>query len=240
MGQWNGWARRDPLYGILTADEKRGRRWELEEFMATGRRDVDDVLARIHGLGLGFQTNDALDFGCGVGRLTQALAETFTRVVGVDATAEYIRLARTLNRDPDRVSFQVSGGTLPFPDDQFDLVLSLATLQHITPDKQLRYIAEFVRVARPGGLLAFQSFGSPTALASRIGMAFRPLFILYQLIRLRGHRMDLYPLEPTRIFREVEGARATIHDMTRMDHRARFASNLFVAQKSAKSRATHR
>jgi len=208
--------------------------------MATGRRDVYDVLALIRGLGLPLRTDAALDFGCGVGRLTQALAETFTRVVGVDATTEYIRLARSLNRDSDRVSFQVSGITVPFPDDQFDLVLSLATLQHITPDKQLRYIAELVRVARPGGLLALQVFGSPTTVASRIGMAFRPLFILYQLIRLRGHRMDLYPLAPERIFRELERARATIHDMIRMDHRARFTTLLFVAEKTSKPRAAQR
>jgi hypothetical protein len=51
---WNAFGEQDPLWAILTIPDRRGGRWDLDEFLATGRADVDEVLAELadHGLSI--------------------------------------------------------------------------------------------------------------------------------------------------------------------------------------------
>src|SRR6266545_7809449 len=82
---WHTQGRVDPLWAILSDPAKKGRRWDAEEFFATGVREVERLMSYLRGLpGAALGRRAALDFGCGVGRLTQPLAEHFTEVVGVD------------------------------------------------------------------------------------------------------------------------------------------------------------
>src|SRR5512147_2288602 len=94
---WEDAAQRDPLWAILSDPTKRGRQWDLGEFFETGRREISLLLYQLRQLGHPPSAGRALDFGCGVGRLTQALAATFAEVVGVDVSPTMIRLARELN-----------------------------------------------------------------------------------------------------------------------------------------------
>ncbi len=100
----------------------------------------------------------ALDFGCGVGRLTQALAAHFERVCGVDISPAMIQHARTYQGPEGRSEFLVNEATdlRRFPDGRFDFVYSSITLQHMPPRLARQYIAEFLRVLDPAGLLLFQ------------------------------------------------------------------------------------
>jgi SAM-dependent methyltransferase len=100
----------------------------------------------------------ALDFGCGVGRLTQALAAHFQRVVGVDVAPSMVEAADRYNRFPERVSYAVNlrPDLAPFAEDSFDFVISLITLQHMPPSLALGYVAEMLRVLRPGGAAVLQ------------------------------------------------------------------------------------
>ncbi|RMF94512.1 MAG: class I SAM-dependent methyltransferase [Candidatus Schekmanbacteria bacterium] len=45
----------------------------------------------------------------------------------------------------------VSATKLPFPDNSFDVVVSISVIEHISDDGDSAAMAEFVRVARPGG-----------------------------------------------------------------------------------------
>jgi ubiquinone/menaquinone biosynthesis C-methylase UbiE len=90
-----------------------------------------------------------LDVQCGEGDATLFLAREFprARVRGVDGSAAAIRAATArVGLDPEgRVAFKVGKpGSLPFPEDHFDLVALLDT----SPDP-----AETARVLRPGGCL---------------------------------------------------------------------------------------
>lgn len=90
---WDWHAAENPLWAILSDPAKPDRRWNLSRFLQTGVREIEalryDLAARQIELGRA----SALDFGCGVGRLTQALAPHFAQVVGVDISPKMIDIA---------------------------------------------------------------------------------------------------------------------------------------------------
>ncbi|MDX1568020.1 MAG: methyltransferase domain-containing protein [Longimicrobiales bacterium] len=157
------WASEDPMYTVITRRGKSGGRWDPEEFFQHGRNEIREVVAYLDDLGIDIRGSRALDFGCGVGRLTQALAEYADEVVGVDIAAPMIEQARSYNRHGDRVRYRVN--TDPdlklFDDAVFDFVYSNITLQHVPPRYGREYIREFFRVVRPGGCVLFQMRSGP-------------------------------------------------------------------------------
>src|ERR1700748_2560639 len=75
---WDSLAQRDVLAAILTDESKSGGKWDVTEFMATGDAEIETVLQHLVIVGLQPDPDGAvLDFGCGVGRVTQALARRF-------------------------------------------------------------------------------------------------------------------------------------------------------------------
>jgi SAM-dependent methyltransferase len=155
---WERLARRDPYWAVLTAADKRGGRWDLDEFFASGVAEIDAVLQRAADRGLGPPRRRALDFGCGAGRLTQALAARFERCDGVDVSDAMVQLARSHNRFGARcVYHQNAAPDLSlFADGSFDFVYTTLVLQHMVPRLSLGYVRELVRILEPGGLLVFQ------------------------------------------------------------------------------------
>jgi SAM-dependent methyltransferase len=159
---WDELGRRDPHWAILSEPGRQGS-WDDEEFFATGRTEIDTTLKELGDL-LTARIS-ALDFGCGLGRLSQALAVHFDSVTGVDVAASMIEGAQARNAFPDRVSYVVNtAATLPFDDATFDFAYSILVLQHIPPKAAAGYISELVRVLRPGGVVVFQelSHRAPT------------------------------------------------------------------------------
>jgi len=155
---WNHLARHDPLWAVLTAPEKSGQRWQLDEFFATGVAEIEAKLGAIKKGYPSLRTGQALDFGCGVGRLSQALAGHFEKVVGVDIADDMLALARQYNRQGERVQYlhNARSDLRRLEAGRFDLVCSLITLQHLKTEYARAYIAEFVRVCAPGGIILFQ------------------------------------------------------------------------------------
>jgi SAM-dependent methyltransferase len=105
------------------------------------------------------QRERALDFGCGLGRITRALAQHFDESVGVDISEDMVRRARELNVDAPGASFvvNVASDLARFDDAGYDVVFSSIVLQHVPDRPTIKgYIAEFCRVTRPGGLVILQ------------------------------------------------------------------------------------
>ena len=140
-----------------TNNKKRFNQWDEQEFFETGASVVSRAVAWMDENGYPKQRMTALDFGCGVGRLTQSLCETFKTCVGVDIAPSMIRKAKEYNKYGMRCAYKLneSDDLSLFKNGSFDLVYTEHVLQHIAPKIALRYIAEFVRVLRPGGLAMF-------------------------------------------------------------------------------------
>lgn len=155
---WEDLAESDPLWAILSDPTKRHGRWDIDEFFATGAPEVAQVLARAEASGLPERSRSALDFGCGVGRVTRAMAAHFDKCIGVDVSAAMVKAANDLNATAQGIEFVLNdrADLAGFADGEFDLVYSTIVLQHL-PKRALieRYVQEFVRVLADGGLLVF-------------------------------------------------------------------------------------
>lgn len=157
------WGSADPMYAVLTRHERAGNRWDPEEFFQHGREEISAVVDYLNGLGIEVRGGRALDFGCGMGRLTQALADHTEEVIGVDIADSMVEAARSHNRKGDRVCYRVNDrpDLDLFDDSTFDLVYSNITLQHVAPRYARNYIQEFFRVVRTGGCVLFQMRSGP-------------------------------------------------------------------------------
>ena len=155
---WDQHAEKDPLWAVLSFPEKQGGRWTLHEFMKNGEREIALLFHRFAELQLPEPRGQALDFGCGVGRLTQALARRMDRVVGIDISPIMIALAQRLNRYPDRAHYICTAetGLETLPSGSFQCIYSNIVLQHVPPAVSVHYLHDFFRLLGPGGLLVFQ------------------------------------------------------------------------------------
>jgi SAM-dependent methyltransferase len=172
----------DPFYAISGQRKK----WDLEEFFASAKPHVDQFFFVAGSLGMPQRFERALEFGCGMGRILRHFEPRFQEVWGVDVSEEMIGLAKQyttcckfhLNQTAD-LSY--------FPDHHFDLVYSFLVLQHL-PDKFLItcYVAEFIRILKPGGLAAFQ-------IPDHLGLRWKiqPRRRAYHLLHFLGFRPSL-------------------------------------------------
>jgi ubiquinone/menaquinone biosynthesis C-methylase UbiE len=156
---WSDLAVSDPLWAVLSHPDKRGGKWNETEFYATGLQDWLAVKARMSELGLNFGTQSALDFGCGVGRLSLAMAKDFEQVTGLDAAAGMVDLAQKKAKDKNikncRFVLSQAEQLESIPRGSQDLIISLLCLQHIPPTQSKRFVTEFLKVLKPGGILIF-------------------------------------------------------------------------------------
>lgn len=175
---WETLGAADPLWAVYVTKEARHGGWDVEEFLATGQREIDDSWSRFAeaiGAAPGPQTV-VVDFGCGVGRLSAALAARASLVVGIDISGPMLQAAReVLAARPDaRVCLVESASpTLPLASGTIDLVYTSLVLQHMPADLALGYVREFMRVLRPGGHAIVQVAEQPDT--SVKGTAFRLL-----------------------------------------------------------------
>jgi SAM-dependent methyltransferase len=118
---WNALGETEPFFAVLTEDRFLRDRMsdsDRDAFFATGEADIAQIFDLID-----IAPKSALDFGCGVGRLTRALAKRVDHVVGIDAAESMLRIAR------DNVPEATFSSTIP--NERFDLIVSLIVFQHI-------------------------------------------------------------------------------------------------------------
>lgn len=114
--------------------------WDSEFFAK-----YTDTLKRVS------NTHKILDVGCGVGQVVKRLRDENIEALGVDVSEPNIRQA---NQHIGHCSLY-DGVSLPFEDDAFDAVGAFNVLEHV--DEPEAFIAELVRVIKPGGHLVISS-----------------------------------------------------------------------------------
>jgi ubiquinone/menaquinone biosynthesis C-methylase UbiE len=192
MHDWDSLAKKDALWAILTDSSKSDGKWDVAEFMETGDVEIETVMDHLARINCMPRTNGAvLDFGCGVGRLTQPLARRFTSCIGVDISQQMIQRAESLNRYKHCRYVTNSETQLPFADASFVFIYSNIVLQHISQRFSAEYLREFVRVLAPGGVLVF---GVQDSFAVRNVSSL--LFRVRQQLRVRSRIKSLLKIGP--------------------------------------------
>ena len=114
-----------------------------------------------------------LDVGCGTGSLTIAAKQRLGAagtVQGIDAAPEMVARARQKAKAAGAaVEFRVAAvERLPYPDAQFDVVLSSLMLHHLPVDLRRPAFTEIRRVLKPGGRLLVVDFEPPRKPVGRV------------------------------------------------------------------------
>jgi ubiquinone/menaquinone biosynthesis C-methylase UbiE len=136
-------------------DETARLRRQSEELQPEARA----LLGRLRELGLR-SGQTAIDLGCGPRGILDLLAETVGpdgRVVGLDADPAHVAAARQYTFSHELANVEVLAGDARhtgLPAESFDLVHTRTLL--VTIPEPAEVVAEMVRLARPGGLVASQ------------------------------------------------------------------------------------
>ena len=194
---WNALGEAEPFFAVLTDERFLRERMSEEDrtaFFASGEADIAhlfDLTAQPH-----FAPTSALDFGCGVGRLTRALAKRVEHVAGVDVAPSMLRIAR---ENVAEATFSEE-----IPDERFDLIVSLIVFQHIPVRRGEALLDELLSHLSNDGVAAIQfTFRRPGSFLRRIARTIRGRVPLVHRIaqRMRGERpmpymqMNEYDLE---------------------------------------------
>jgi SAM-dependent methyltransferase len=159
---WDTRARENARYYVATGKQD----WTDEEFFRSGEQTVaEEVLTDMTNVCQGKEpaAMRVLEIGCGAGRVTRALSQTFGEVHGVDVSGEMIAQAREALRDrANAFVYQNNGEDLSvLPAGlEFDFAFSTIVFQHI-PSREVieNYVREVQHRLRPGALFKFQVQG---------------------------------------------------------------------------------
>jgi len=132
----------------------------MPETYDRGRKPVEGILEmwmdRLAALLAGHEIAAVIDLGCGTGRFTQALAQTFdASVIGIDPSEKMLEQARAKPAAP-RVSFANGAGEhISCADASADLIFASMAFHHFSsPDRAAK---ECRRVLRKGGAVCIRN-----------------------------------------------------------------------------------
>ena len=112
-------------------------------------KTVEVFLSKLRSL-THWQGQRLLDVGCGDGTFTLRLGDNFSDVYGIDVQDHYLTKFRESASGRSNYSIMhMSASEMEFPDEFFDKVVTLETLEHV--DNLQTTAAEIIRVTKHGG-----------------------------------------------------------------------------------------
>lgn len=149
---WRLWGEREPYYGVLADPRFRTDSIEANRqiFFESGQAFVGHWLAELERCFGALPRGRALDFGCGVGRLTIPLSDHFDTVVGIDISEGMLDEARR-NSAGRNIAYALSDDELSQAEGTFDLVTSVIVLQHIPVPRGMAILSRLLSRVGPGG-----------------------------------------------------------------------------------------
>lgn len=127
---------------------------------------------------------NVLDLGCGNGRYFEYLKEKNVNYFGIDSSKKLIALAKKRYLE---ANFQVADAfNLPFLDNFFDKVISIAVLHHIPSEEfRIQFLKEARRTLKPGGILILTVWDF-------LGLKEIPVFLKFVILKLLGSKLDFW------------------------------------------------
>jgi len=185
---WDKLGKQNALWAVLSDKTK----WDEKEFFETGRQEIEQVLGELDKHGVKMNFGRAMDFGCGVGRLSQALGQHFEQVVGVDIAESMIEQANEFNK-LENVKFKhiTSGDLVAFEDASFDFIFTDIVFQHMRNEYTKKYLKEMYRLLSKDGILVFQLPSIPAKTWKGLLIATLPDNVLTMLRK----GMEMHPIK---------------------------------------------
>lgn len=136
---------------------------------------ADRHLALLRAEGLR-DSDSVVDVGCGSGRTAYALRDMpQLRYLGTDVVPELLRYAEEKAARPDWSFELVDGLRIPAADNSADLILFFSVVTHLKPVECRLYLADAVRVARPGGKIIVSYLDRDNELHRKAASDHRPV-----------------------------------------------------------------
>ncbi len=203
---WRELGATQPYWGVLTHPDYRTENLtaaNLEAFYASGGEYIGDIVRRLKAATGISPGGRALDFGCGAGRLAEAMTTHAASVTGYDISPGMLDEARKRGGKAAYV------GTLP--DGPFDWINSYIVFQHIPPERGLALIDDLLARLAPGGLVSLHvtvwrdaHLREPSA--SGLKALLRPLVRRWRVARLPKGTIRMYDYDLSAVVERLNRA----------------------------------
>jgi SAM-dependent methyltransferase len=233
---WNHLGETEPYWSVLTNPKFRSeeirRADSVESFYATGVDDVTYFDAFLERNSVALPADAVVvEFGCGVGRVTSALARRFSEVIALDVSASHLRVARErmIAENISNVEFVLledPSGLKKLKN--VDVFFSIIVLQHNPPPIIAHCIEEACHGLRPGGIAFFQA---PT-----YGRGYKFNTEKYLEVGYQKNEIEMHFIPQNEIFKIFRATNMALIE-TRQDHCIGhydlWISNTFLARKES-------
>jgi 2-polyprenyl-3-methyl-5-hydroxy-6-metoxy-1,4-benzoquinol methylase len=155
---WEHFGSTDPYHGVLTKEGFRKEKFDEQArttFFESGERYVDFALSVVRSnIDAEFVPTRAIDFGCGVGRVTLPLARRCQHATGIDVSEGMLQeaAANAERAGVTNVSWTRSDRDLSGLTGTFDLIHSFIVFQHIMPHRGIAILDRLISVLSEGGI----------------------------------------------------------------------------------------
>lgn len=148
---WRELGATEPYWGVLSHPDFRSENItpeRVEQFYESGPFHIRPIAEDLCKLTGELPSGRALDFGCGVGRLAEAMTAYASEVTGVDISPGMLALARARGSKVTYVD--------QLPAGPFDWINSFIVFQHIPPERGLAIIKDLLDRLAPRGMISLQ------------------------------------------------------------------------------------
>lgn len=156
--KWDYFGETNPYFAVSTFDKFKSENLDdaaLADFFQTGEQYVERIWQEItDNFQTDFQPQRALDFGCGVGRITLPIARRCEKTVGIDISEAMLREARQNAEkfDLKNIDFVKGDNDLTKVTGGFDFIHSFIVFQHIKPKIGEAIFKKFVQMLANDGI----------------------------------------------------------------------------------------
>jgi glycosyltransferase involved in cell wall biosynthesis/2-polyprenyl-3-methyl-5-hydroxy-6-metoxy-1,4-benzoquinol methylase len=202
QANWSKLGNEEPYWSVLTSEDFKKEKMgdEVGPFYATGQEDLDNLKLFCERNNIAWtRTWKCLEYGCGVGRVTKWLAETFAHVWAYDISGSHIRFARNYldQQGMKNVTFrQITSLKDLERFEKADIIYTVLVLQHNPPPVITRILKSLLKALNPGGVALFQ------LLTYQRNYQFSAKSYLENMDHCQGAEMHVLP--QSEVFRVVE------------------------------------